>query len=397
MRRVPLLLVGDSPRRTTGLARIARDLATHLQADIDGHGLQVDFVQAGPDDGAGQHWTAWPFYGLSTASEDWGAGQLGEVWHAAFGDRAGVILTVWDPARVFYLRRARGLPAETRWWGYMPVDARTRRGAFGGPAAEAVRAYDRVLGYTRWGAEVLQAVTGRSIPYLPHGLFDSWGWPISAEAYAKGRTTLGHAVEDDRILLGCVAANQPRKDFGLYMEALAILRQRGWPIHGWLHTDLPIGVRETQWVVPQLLEETGLGRRVTVTQDLSDPELATLYALSTVTIAPGLGEGFGYPIVESLAAGTPVIHGTYGGGAELVPRAEWRVPERGSRLEGPYALVRPVYSPEDVANAVERAIRWRQAEPQIVAEYCKGAVAHLDWGRLWPKWRGWILQGLRDE
>lgn len=387
---LPLLVIGDSPRRATGLARIARDLTAHLVAHAEA--LDITVVQAGPDDGQGASWTAWPFYGLPTQDEQWGASGLTEVWAQAFGTDEGVVLTVWDPARCWYLRR---VPLPARWWGYFPVDARTRRGPFGGPAAEAVRNYDRVLGYGRWGAEVLKAVVGRPVSYLPHGLSGGWDMP-QPEAAQRLRQAFGRRVTEATVLIGCVAANQPRKDLGVYCETLATLRERGWPVHGWLHTDREIGTRETQWVVPQLREEFGLGRDLTVTTDLDDATLAAAYQLCTVTIAPGLGEGFGYPIVESLAAGTPVVHSTYGGGAELVPKAEWRVPVRADRVEGPYALVRPVYSAEDLANAVERAVEWRREDPEVASAYCRGAVAHLRWEALWPRWASWVRQGLRE-
>jgi glycosyltransferase involved in cell wall biosynthesis len=386
----PLLVLGDSPRRATGLARIARDLVTHLRSDAS---LDVEVVQAGPDDGQGRAWSAWPFYGLS--GDEWGAPDLAGVWAEAFGTREGVVLSVWDPARCFYhLQRRQAIPAA--WWGYFPVDARTRRGGFGGPAGECVRHYDRVLGYGKWGAEVLEAVRGRSVSYLPHGIYTAQWGELQPEHYVMVRERLGRRVTDDTVLIGAVAANQPRKDLGVYCEALRLLLDRGWRAHGWLHTDIEIGVRESQWVLPQLVEEYGLHKQLLITTSLSDAELAAFYQTCTVTVAPGLGEGFGYPIVESLAAGTPVVHSTYGGGAELVPRAEWRVPVRADRVEGPYALVRPVYLAEDVANAVERAIGWRRADPGMARAYCQGAVAHLEWAALWPRWASWIREGLRE-
>lgn len=388
----PLLVIGDSPRRSTGLARIARDLVSRLRTDPS---LDLSVVQAGPDDGQGESWTAWPFYG--TGMDEWGAPDLPGVWAHAFAGAPGIVLTVWDPARCFHLLHARqALPPETQWWGYFPIDARTRRGAFGGPAAVAVRNYDRVLAYTRFGAKVLEATVGHPIKALPHGLDAGWQQAISQDGMGAVRARLGRRVQEGTWLIGCVAANQPRKDLGVYCESLRQLLDRGHPVHGWLHTDVEIGTRETQWVLPQLVEEYGLQKRLTITTALSDGELANWYASCTCTVAPGLGEGFGYPIVESLVCGTPVVHSTYGGGAELVPRAEWRVPVRADRVEGPYALVRPVYASEDLANAVERAVRWRQQEPEVVSAYCRGAVAHLEWGHLWPRWASWVRQGVRE-
>ena len=82
------------------------------------------------------------------------------------------------------------------------------------------------------------------------------------------------------------------------------------------------------------------------------------------------------------------------GGTELVPRSEWKFPQRAARLESVYALVRPVYEPQDVANAVLRALAWRRREPEVVRAYCRGAVAHLSWETLWPRWRSWFRKGL---
>ena len=391
----PLLLLGDSPRRQTGLARIARDLATRLQSDPT---LDLQVVQAGPDSGRGESWRGWGFFGLPEDDQQWGATALAETWQTAFGTEPGVVLTVWDPARCFHLLQARHLlPPETQWWGYFPIDAWTVRESFGGPAAQAVQTYDRVLGYGRWGAGVLKRVTGRPTPYLPHGLdLGTFAPGTTPEVYAEVRQILGRRVTDQTLVLGCVAANQPRKDLGSYCATLRTLLDRGAPVHGWLHTDLPIGVRETQWVVPQLVDEYDLRKHFTVTSALTDVGLAGFYAVCAATLACGLGEGFGYPIVESLACGTPAIHSTYGGGAELVPRSEWRIPVRAERVEGPYALVRPVYLAEDFANAFERVVDWRRQNALFAGAYCRGAVAHLDWAALWPRWASWIRTGLKE-
>lgn len=393
----PFLLVGDAPRRSTGLARIARDLTHHLTDEAGALELQV--AQAGPDTGEGLQWARWPFYGLSTSTEDWGASSLPAVWQEAFGDRPGVILTVWDAARCFHLVEgaARALPEGMSWWGYFPVDARTRMGGFGGPAGATVRAYSRVLGYGRWGGAVLKQVRGgEPVKYLPHGIDEGVWHPAAAAGQDPVYPLTGFdQLRTGTILLGTVMANQPRKDFGSWAETLRTLLDRGWKVHGWLHTDFLVSPQNGGWSVPELLDLYGLQRKVTVTTRLDDATLAACYARCAVTYLPSLGEGFGYPIVESLACGTPCVHTTDAGGAELVPRSEWRVPHRADRLEGVYGLVRPVYLAEDWANAIERVIRWREAEgAEVVREYCRGAVAHLSWRSIWPRWRSWIRQGL---
>lgn len=388
---IPFLVLGDHPALPTGLGRITRDLVSQLRYDVSRGDLpELDLVQVGWREEPGWEWDGWPVYQLSRLPEDWGADTVARLWAERWGDQPGVVFTVWDPMRVFSLSRLRG-PWDL--WGYFPIDAHAMNGGLTGPSASAVAQYQRVLGYGRWGAAVLKSVRGGPVPYLPHGISpEVWATPVD-EALTLQR--LGHRYKPDRLLIGTVATNQARKDWGVVAQTLAELKTRGHQIYAWWHTDRLVG---PAWSLVQLVEDCGLQRQVTITTEadrLTDADLAGLYQACTVTIAPGLGEGFGYPIVESLAAGTPVIHSTYGGGTALVPRPEWTIPVRVWRVESPYAMTRPVYLAEDMANAVVRAVEWRAGVgPDVCREYCMGAVAHLAWPALWGRWRSWFRQGL---
>jgi glycosyltransferase involved in cell wall biosynthesis len=383
--RIPLLLVGDGPQEATGLGRIARDLGFL----VTGSDLPLDLVQVGGS--VPPCWTRWPHVpmGPIERGDDWGASFVEAIWHDRFGQTPGVLWVVWDPARC-YAYHAIDLPVQR--WCYTAIDSHNRWGGLSGPPAVALAAFDRVLAYGRWGSEVIKSVREGGVSYLPHGLWLETYHPPNAEEQAWVTTQLGPYLGTGATLIGCVATNQARKDLALYFETLALLKERGRNVHGWLHTDTLTGA----WSVTQLVEDCGLQKNVTLTLGtMSDRQLACLYQRSDVTIAPGLGEGFGYPIVESLAAGVPVVHGDFGGGSELVPKVEWRVPMREYRTESVYALRRPVFRAEDVANAVERALGWRdRVGREIAAAYCRGAVAHLDWQVLAGRWTGWIRKGL---
>ncbi len=387
---IPFCVYSDGPSLPTGLARIATDLSRRLHAEQDALGISL--LQAGWNPLPGLT-RPWPVYSLGAIrmddGADWGARELGLAWADWFGSHAsdGVLLSIWDPSRAWSLLR---VPGPDYRWGYFPIDGMNSNGGMGGPAGEALQQYDRVLAYGRWGSQVIRRVrAGGSIPYLPHGIDpDVWRMETTVEMLAHAETIL--QPREGEWILGCVATNQPRKDLGLYFGTLAELRKRGEKVRGWLHTDQLVRA----WSIQQLVADFGLAKRVTVTTSLTDVELAACYACCGVTFAPGLGEGFGYPIVESLACGTPVIHGDYGGGAELVPMNAWRVPPHAFRLEGIYGLQRPVFQVVDAANAVLRALEWRRADERVCQEYCRGSVAHLHWDRVWPRWRSWIKQGL---
>ncbi len=381
---IPLLFVGDSPHLPTGLGRILRDVSSRVTAEALQLGVQV--TVAGWDEHfLGAPGLDPPVYGFKNVADDWGASSVRDVYNQRYGERGGLLWSFWDPGRCFPYSDI-DLPV-TR-WGYFAVDAHDPHQQIGGPAMEAVRRYDRVLAYGNYGGTVLSNTIGRKIPYLPHGIDLDIFQPRHAEL------DLGPFFNrDTQVLVGCVASNQPRKDLGLFCWTLAMLRDRGVNAFGWLHTDRPIW---HAWSVPQLVDTFGLQKNLWITTELTDKELAAMYTACAVTIAPGLGEGFGYPLVESMACGTAVVHGTYAGGAELVPAPQWKFPHRAERLESVYALLRPVYTPDDVCNAVAHVLEWRDRNPGELHAYCRGAVAHLDWTQLWPRWRAWIKKGLQS-
>jgi glycosyltransferase involved in cell wall biosynthesis len=384
--RTPLLIVGDGPNEPSGLGRIARDLASLIVSSD----LPLDVVSCGgPSLPVWRDWLHVPM-GEIERNGDWGRSFIEAAWLHVFGRRPGILWIIWDPGR---LAAYDGIDLPVQVWSYPAVDGDNTCGAIGGPAAAALLHADRVIAYGRWGSQILHNTIGRSVPYLPHG--------VQTRLYMEEETDderawveaeLGPHVKRNDAIVGCVATNQPRKDLGLYFRTLRGLLDRGHKVYGWLHTD----VLTKAWSVVQLAEDCGLARKVTVsTKAYTDRELALLYRRCSVTVAPGLGEGFGYPIVESLASGVPVVHGDFAGGRELVPKREWRFPVREIRLEGIYGQRRPVFRPEDVANAIERVWRWRSELPiEAVQAYCQGSVAHLDWSSLWPRWRSWIRQGV---
>ena len=382
MMTTSILIVGDAPNRPTGLARIARDLASQIHHTIPE--LRVAQLAWGYDGSL----VPWPVYPVMDG-ENWGEGDIERVvsWHRR-DDEEIIVFTIWDPARCYNISQvATRYGNDWRLWGYFAIDGTGPRGIIGGPAGAALDIYERILGYGRWGAGVLKLTTKRKIPFLPHGIFEDWFTPSTAPRRGQWFSP------DSGITIGCVAANQPRKDLALLFDTCHQLRERtGRPVNLWLHID-----REVKyWSVTQLAEEYGfLNKHLRVTTyEMPDHELMQLYQACDVTIAPGLGEGFGYPIVESLASGVPVIHGNHGGGAELVPNADWLIDPVAFRGEGPYVMRRPVFHALNFVDAVELALDWQKHEPELVKAYCQGAVENLQWANIWPRWKAWIKKGM---
>lgn len=385
MDTLPLLLLGDSPRMPTGLGRIARDLAAQLYDRREV--LGIDLFQAGWEDQASAS-TAftppWPWAPFWDLGGDWGATTVRKMAAARFGPETPVILLgVWDPGRISAYVLGESWHGDT--WGYLAVDGVNPKGTLGGMVPTTIRALDRVLAYGRWGSEILRPLRGdgpeAAIPYLPHG--------ILPQAEPDWRPSWLDRLHPSRPILGVVGSNQPRKDWHAVIAALADLP--GW--QAWLHIDQLV---TTAWSLPELITLYGVSDRVVVTTPdtpgMSDAGLYASYAACTVTLCPGKGEGFGYPLVESLALGTPAVGLDYAGGVELVPRSDWRVSPAVDQFQGAYVLNRPAFHVERLIGAIKEAAAFK-AQPYGAA-YCRGAVAHLDWAHLWPRWEVWVRRGL---
>jgi glycosyltransferase involved in cell wall biosynthesis len=312
-------------------------------------------------------------------SAGWGQSYLEDVWHDFSGGEDGVIITLDDVSRRDWFALGNGYLGEGRTfqkWGYFPVDSYgpnyARLPAY---SRRIMDSYDRVLIASEWGAEVAE----RKGDWLPHGIFTDTFKPSPRK-------------EDDGVIqVGCVMANQSRKDFPVAFECFKLLkREYGNRFKAWLHTDVLV----RHWSAPNLAIDYGVAdcTEITTTQ-VSDGALAAAYSSCACTILPSGGEGFGYPIVESMACGTPCIVTRYGAGAELTYPDCWVVPI-GLRVDTQHNVARAVIRGEDFylrcrAVIEDRLCNWNDTSDRMVER-----VAHLDWTRLNYPWMRWLREGL---
>lgn len=118
----------------------------------------------------------------------------------------------------------------------------------------------------------------------------------AALAAVRSRYVLGDAP-----FFLAVGTVQPRKNYELLVraygrvaaelpQALVIAGGRGWLVEGLLAE----------------IERQGLGDRVRLIGFVDDADLPALYSAATALLFPSLYEGFGLPLLEAMACGTPV-------------------------------------------------------------------------------------------
>ena len=395
MKQTPILFLSDSPSCSSGLGRITRELSMRL------HERCPDIFRVATLGYGGPGSCSIPFQQYCIEGmHNWFIPTIKQVWEDFAGDEPGVIFTIWDASRLLWFAR----PAEYRenkyirdWlinapfkrWGYIPIDAAGPNNQLSCMIKECLLGYDQLLAYTNWGDDLIRSTIGdqENIGNLPHGIDTD---VFSADSNkSKSRQIFrdilgfkGPEFRKDEILVGIVATNQDRKDYGFAIHMLAELSQK-IPIRIFIQTDM----LERRWSIPALLSDYGLLANAIVNcAEIDDSTMAMIYSACDVTLGIGLGEGFGFPIFESLACGTPCITGSYGGQAEFMDKQMLVKPEM-FRLEGLYNCIRPVYSRKAWIRAIEDTLRMVRAGRLNFA-----LPAELDWKNLWVSWEAWFRE-----
>jgi glycosyltransferase involved in cell wall biosynthesis len=119
---------------------------------------------------------------------------------------------------------------------------------------------------------------------------------------------------DDIPLVLCVGSHEPRKNHLAVLHAAELRWRAG-------DTFRLVFVGSAGWAgdgaLAAIEAARAAGRPVAALSGVDDGLLAWGYRLARLTVFPSLNEGFGLPVAESLAAGTPVVTSDFGSMAEL--------------------------------------------------------------------------------
>jgi glycosyltransferase involved in cell wall biosynthesis len=138
----------------------------------------------------------------------------------------------------------------------------------------------------------------------------------------------------ERFILG-VGTLQPRKNFTGLIEAFSRLMEPDLQLVlagsvGWLHKP-----------ILEAIAQRKLQHRVHLLGFVDDDDLPALYSLATVFAFPSWYEGFGLPVLEAMACGTPVVTANNSALPEVAGHA---------------ALMIDAASPEQLADALHVAL-----------------------------------------
>ena len=214
---------------------------------------------------------------------------------------------------------------------------------------------DRVIAVSHWiRQEVLEIfrLPEDKVVAVPHGVDRERFRPASPQAVAAVRRRYGLNGAPYLLAVGTL---EPRKNLPRLLEAYARIPQRGEVrlvlagCRGWLYGD-----------IFETLRRQRLEGEVLLTGYCPEADLPALYSGASVLVYPSLYEGFGMPILEAMACGTPVIASNRGAMAEVAGDAAVLV------------------DPEDtaaIADAVSRLLEDASARESLAARGLERAAA----------------------
>ena len=154
-----------------------------------------------------------------------------------------------------------------------------------------------------------------------------------------------HSIRRPYLLM--VGTLEPRKNHALAFDALARLKAAGWPhclvvagSRGWLFDNVQNNVERLQ-----------LSDDVIFTGRVPDADLPAIYSGADCLLMPSLYEGFGIPVLEAMACGTPVVCSK----ASSLPE-----------VAGPAARYIESMTAEGLAEAVRHVL----SNPQLAEQMC---------------------------
>jgi len=304
--------------------------------------------------------------------------------------RADVVLTLQD---IWPLPEGYGAQCGVPWLAWFPVDHEPAPPRVVARAKEA----SYPITYSKFGYEMMKEA-GVETTYIPHGIDTGVFCPGDKKA-ARDRLGLPHSA----FIIDMVAANKDvpsRKALCENIQAFKIFHERHPDSILYLHTSMmsPTGIN-----LLAFLKRIGLGDDAVRCVDqyrynsgqLSQYYMALIYQASDLHLGAAMGEGFGIPILEAQACGTPVITTNF----TAMPELTWY----GIAVEPLQLFYTPLdsfqawISIENVAEALETIYSWDQDTHKSLRAKALEKAREYDWDKLIEEYWLPFLQQVENE
>lgn len=207
----------------------------------------------------------------------------------------------------------RGVPKKHpwKWLGHYVFDTENMVGFWN----ESIAASDISVVPSKNSFELCKSKGHKNIKYVPHGINTKTFVPCTHEEKLQYRKEMG--IPEDAFVVGMVAHNQYRKMVNRLVDSFEMFVKNNPRSILLMHC---VPRDSTGWDLPVILKDKNLLSNVMFTDksskgfgDIHVPESAMrkLYCTMDVHALSTGGEGFGIPLIESLACGIPTVAPAY--------------------------------------------------------------------------------------
>jgi glycosyltransferase involved in cell wall biosynthesis len=158
--------------------------------------------------------------------------------------------------------------------------------------------------YTREGL-LRMGFTAERVTAVHLGVDHSRFYPQRNRTVIHLRQKYGLASTTTKPMILYVGNELPRKNLQCLIRALFEIKNRGLAFE-WIKIGKPI-IDKSRYDLLRMIESYGLTEEVSIIDYVDDDDLPLFYSAASVYVQPGGCEGFGLPVLEAMACGTPVV------------------------------------------------------------------------------------------
>lgn len=341
-----ILIVSDSPGFSTGMGVVHKNIGIQLQKK----GYEVISLGWNPV-GIIENKMPWKEY-IPNKAYYYGE----DIFDAIVAqERPDIVLTIGDIWTIRYIANCntRGL---FQWVGYVAIDGHTNENKVPPSWIPILNSMDKVIAYTNYGKNIIENSINELIEVIPHGVDSLVYYPVKD----TGRLRDFYGIPKSKTLFLVVARNQTRKNIPEILQAWKVFLEKYNIKDAMLFLHM-VFRDKSGWDIFELINMYKIGDTVCYFSEFADsisnintiPEVKMneLYNMSDCLILTS-GEGFGLPMMESMACGKPVIGINHSACKELISNDCGKLVSISHYVTGVHSTMRPYPEIVDLAENI---------------------------------------------
>ena len=177
-------------------------------------------------------------------------------------------------------------------------------------------------------------------------------------------------------LITTASADVPLKGLDYSLKALEILKKEFPEIHL-----VVIGAPKKNGHTERLIKKLKIKEIITFKSNLTKREISEEYSKSSISIVSSLYEGFGYPVIEAMSCGTPLIATNISSIPELV---------------GGYATLIDPKNYEALAGSIRKILSDYEIFQEIAVRGREHIIKTFNWDKITKEYESIILKTIED-